>query len=124
MASGGVQVASKVVSKKGAISVLIFGPDFHEFPGPQGGRPKGFKWHLKSCSLLLVSGVLLARARGSKIDPILVQHRGQKPPRSRPDGFESCLQYGCDFSANFESFFRAVVVMTCVILSVSYFQAV
>ena len=36
MASGGVQVASKVVSKKGAISVLIFGPDFHEFPGPGG----------------------------------------------------------------------------------------
>ena len=42
------------------------------------------------------------RARGSKIDPILVQNRGQKPPRSRPDGFESCLQYGCDFSANFD----------------------
>ena len=70
---------------------------FMNFQAP-GGGPEGFKWHLKSCSLLLVSGVLLARARGSKIDPILVQNRGQKPPRSRPDGFESCLQYGCDFS--------------------------
>ena len=67
---------------------------------------EGFKWHLKSCSLLLVSGVLLARARGSKIDPILVQNRGQKPPRSRPDGFESCLQYGCDFNANFDLFLK------------------
>ena len=97
--------------------MLIFGTDFHEFPGPWGGGPEGFKWHLKSCSLLLVSGVLLARARGSKVDPILVQNRGQKPPRSRPDGFESCLQYGCDFSANFESCFRTFVVMTSVILS-------
>ena len=83
----------------------------------QGPGAEGFKRHLKSFSLLLVSGVLLARARGSKIDPILVQNRGQKPPRSHPDGFESCLQYGCDFSANFESVFRTFVVMTSVILS-------
>ena len=41
MASGGVQVASKVVSKKGAISVLIFGPDFHEIPGPRGEGLRG-----------------------------------------------------------------------------------
>ncbi len=51
-----------------------------------------------------ISAKIADRAGGSKIDPILVQNRGQKPPRSRPDGFESCLQYGCDFSANFDSF--------------------
>ena len=37
---------------------------FMNFQAPGGGA-EGFKWHLKSCSLLLVSGVLLARARGS-----------------------------------------------------------
>ena len=82
----------------------FFDLNYMNFQGPGGGA-EGFKRHLKSCSLLLVSGVLLARARGSKIDPILVQNRGQKPPRSRPDGFESCLQYGCDFNANFDPFF-------------------
>ena len=46
-----------------------------------------------------------ARARGSKIDPILVQNRSQKPPRRRPDGFQSRLQKGNDFSANFDSVF-------------------
>ena len=42
MASGGVQVASKVVSKKGAISVLIFGPGFKIISRPPGGGPEGF----------------------------------------------------------------------------------
>ena len=45
-----------------------------------GGGPEGFKWHLKSCSLLLVSGVLLARARGSKIDPILIEMEAKSLP--------------------------------------------
>ena len=44
-----------------------------------GGGPEGFKRHLKSCSLLLVSGVLFARARGSKIDPIVVQKAKSLP---------------------------------------------
>ena len=38
-----------------------------------GEGPEGFKWHLKSCSLLLVSGVLLARARGSKLAKIVAK---------------------------------------------------
>ena len=107
-------MASKVVSGKGVILGPFLDLAFMNFQAPGGEGAEGFKCHLKSCSLLLVSGVLLARARGSKIDPTLVQNRGQKPPRSRPDGFESCLQYGCDFSANFESFFEHM----------SYFQVV
>ena len=39
---------SKVVSKKGLISVLIFNRILMDFQTPRG-RGQGFKWHLKSC---------------------------------------------------------------------------
>ena len=47
MASGGVQMALKAVSEKGAISVLIFNRILMNFQTPRGGA-EGFKWHVKS----------------------------------------------------------------------------
>ena len=62
----------------------------------------------KSCSRHnagSISAIHADHARGSKIDPILVQNRSQMPPRRRPDGFQSRLQNGYDFSATFDSIF-------------------
>ena len=81
---GGVQMASKAVFNKAAISVPIF-------ERPQGGG-RGPKWRLKLIQKPSFSAKIAERVRGSKIEPKLVQNRGQKPPRRRPDGFERHLQ--------------------------------
>ena len=69
MASGGVQVASKVVSKKVAISVLIFGPDFHEFPGPRGGGLRGSNGSQNRARCFWLAGSCLPAPGGPKSTP-------------------------------------------------------
>ena len=54
-------------------------------PGCRAMPFGGAFWKFFGTLLRSISAKYADRARGSKIDPILVQNRGQKPP----DGFES-----------------------------------
>ena len=58
-------MASKVVSKKGAISVLIFGPDFHEFPGP--GVPGAVQMASKAVFNTAAISMLISTLGGMKM---------------------------------------------------------